>query len=69
MKSPGSNARRHPVIVTETAVNADLTDGYRVQELCRRHSFEEVAYLAWHGRGRPLAAHDRPAERLSTWNR
>ena len=57
------------MIVTETAVNADLTDGYRVQELCRRHSFEEVAYLAWHGRGRPLAAHDRPAERLSTWNR
>ena len=23
--------------------------GYRVQELCRRHSFEEVAYLLWHG--------------------
>jgi citrate synthase len=23
--------------------------GYPVQELCRRHSFEEVAYLLWHG--------------------
>jgi citrate synthase len=23
--------------------------GYPVQELCRRHSFEEIAYLLWHG--------------------
>jgi citrate synthase len=23
--------------------------GYPVQELCRRHSFEEVAFLLWHG--------------------
>ena len=23
--------------------------GYPVQELCWRHSFEEVAFLLWHG--------------------
>jgi len=34
-----------------TPANSELTDrGYPVQELCRRCSFEQVAYLRWHGR-------------------
>ena len=36
--------RRRPV--TAAPVNCR---GYPVSELCRRHSFEEVAYLLWHG--------------------
>jgi citrate synthase len=43
------------VIVMDTAVNTELTDTYPVERLCRSHSFEEVAYLAWHGQ---LPTHD-----------
>ncbi|TVZ02754.1 bifunctional 2-methylcitrate synthase/citrate synthase [Trebonia kvetii] len=46
--------------------NSSLTyRGYPVQALCRRHSFEEVAYLLWHGElpdGGQLSAQNR-AER------
>jgi citrate synthase len=36
------------VTVTEIGVHKSHHD-YRVLDLCRRHSFEEVAYLLWHG--------------------
>jgi citrate synthase len=41
------------VLNTNMLDNADrrrhLVTIYRAQELCRRHSFEEIAYLCWHG--------------------
>jgi citrate synthase len=52
---------RRPVTVTQPEIRKDRA-GYPVQELCRRCSFEEVAYLLWHG--------ELPArEQLSAQNR
>jgi citrate synthase len=50
----GHEVRAHPAVGAEQTENLGhslmLTyRGYPVRELCRRHSFEEVAYLLWHG--------------------
>jgi len=43
-------ARGHAAIPRVSRQTSQLTyRGYPVQELCRRHSFEEVAFLLWHG--------------------
>ena len=37
------------ISMVNTETNSLTYRGYPVQELCRRCSFEEVAYLLWHG--------------------
>lgn len=42
-------AARGTCTTARPETNSAAYRGYPVRELCRRHSFEEVAYLFWHG--------------------
>jgi citrate synthase len=45
----GTRAGSKGTSMVYTEAGKDTCRGYAVRELCRRHSFEEVAYLLWHG--------------------